>query len=187
MKHVTLLANKLLIARIRMAPGTIEAPHALINLKVGKKGVAPPFVSLAVRMRYIKEACSDVSSLSDLRAAYRQCRNPEPVGNLLGCIPAQSCEGRGLDAGDGVGAGGFKRKRQREMRGRAERMDGVTQLIGPLFADGRGPPLRSPPGVDHLFLTSAKAEGAHRVRHIVYSHVLLDMFATWFEYRTWRT
>jgi hypothetical protein len=70
-----------------MASGMIEAPHALINLKVGKKAVAAPFVSLDVRMRYIRDACSDVSLLKELQAAYRECRSPELVGNLLWCMP----------------------------------------------------------------------------------------------------
>lgn len=63
-----------------LRPGTIEQPHALVNLKVGRKHAASPYVSLANRLAFIKEALrSDHAARLRFEACYDVARNPEAL------------------------------------------------------------------------------------------------------------
>jgi hypothetical protein len=57
--------------------GTIEQPHALVNLKVGKKTVAAPFVSLAARFPFIREELKGPSRMGRMHHMYGLSRNPD--------------------------------------------------------------------------------------------------------------
>ena len=75
----------------------IEEPHAIVNLKVGKKAVLGPFVSLANRMpSIIDDVHNKPAALSEFEQCYGTCRSPEELVRKLGLVkhPAvQPCLG----------------------------------------------------------------------------------------------
>eukprot|EP00969_Alexandrium_andersonii_P103848 4582252-Alexandrium_andersonii.AAC.1 len=58
-----------------LGQGTIEQPHALINLRVGKKSVVAPYVSLAVRVPQILPQLRQPGSLGAFRGCYSETRS----------------------------------------------------------------------------------------------------------------
>jgi hypothetical protein len=64
-------------------PGTIEQPHALVNLKVGKKSVVSPFVSLAVRISHINDRIQHPDAMVRLQQCYAETRHPDRLARLF--------------------------------------------------------------------------------------------------------
>ena len=60
-----------------MPTGTIEQPHAMVNLRVGKRGVVAPFVSLAMRMPAIRKLLQHPHSARELQQFYAMVADPD--------------------------------------------------------------------------------------------------------------
>ena len=74
------------ICRLKFIPiveRTIEAPHALVNLKVGKKSVSPPYISLATRLSLLDTEFKEDAEMGALVAAYSQVRDIKTMASLL--------------------------------------------------------------------------------------------------------
>ena len=63
--------------------GTIEQPHAIVNLKLGKKFVLAPEVSLANRMQHIRDAIRTPASLRVFEGCYAKLRNLDNFAKLF--------------------------------------------------------------------------------------------------------
>ena len=64
-------------------PGTIEQPHGIVNIKIGKKSVNPPEISLANRMQYIRDAVRDPTELKKFENMYARLRHMTDFARLF--------------------------------------------------------------------------------------------------------